>query len=298
MDKYLVDKRPVENSEMEANKNMDEETTPPSYVFLRGKRDRENEWDMEFDDFKTQISEMMKALMAKQETELKNLFNPTLTDIKRTNLSIENSIGLLMSKNEELSKKVEQLETQKKKDYEYITIMEKKIEDMQRTERKNNIEMKNVPKGNTETKEDLINMVERLGKSINCNINKSDVKDIYRVRGKKEGPTNTPIIVEFSSTILKANVLKMSKSYNIKNRGKLCAKHIGFTKNEDTPIFVSEQLTIKGSRLFYLARDLAKSKGYKFCWTSYGRVHVRRDENSPIITVHCEEQVNKLMQAS
>lgn len=177
-------------------------------------------------------------------------------------------------------------------------ILENRLEDIQRTNRKNNIEMKNVPKGKTETKEDLMDMVVRLGKSIDCNINQSDVKDIYRVRGKKEGQTNTPIIVEFSSTILKANVLKMSKARNIKHKGKLCAKHIGFTKNEDTPIFVAEQLTIKGSRLHYLARDLAKSKDYKFCWTSYGRVHVRRNESSPIITIHSEDQVNKLMQAS
>lgn len=274
------------------------ETTPPNYVLLRGKRGRTDDWEADFGSFKEEMKEMIGTLMAKQETEIKRFFNPTLLEIQKTNLNIENSIALLMSKNEELTKRVEQLEIEKKKDYEYMYILENRLEDIQRTNRKNNIEMKNVPKGKTETKEDLMDMVVRLGKSIDCNINQSDVKDIYRVRGKKEGQTNTPIIVEFSSTILKANVLKMSKARNIKHKGKLCAKHIGFTKNEDTPIFVAEQLTIKGSRLHYLARDLAKSKDYKFCWTSYGRVHVRRNESSPIITIHSEDQVNKLMQAS
>lgn len=295
MDKYLLPGKSSSETNL-TKENM--ETTPPNYVLLRGKRGRTDDWEADFGSFKEEMKEMIGTLMAKQETEIKRFFNPTLLEIQKTNLNIENSIALLMSKNEELTKRVEQLEIEKKKDYEYMYILENRLEDIQRTNRKNNIEMKNVPKGKTETKEDLMDMVVRLGKSIDCNINQSDVKDIYRVRGKKEGQTNTPIIVEFSSTILKANVLKMSKARNIKHKGKLCAKHIGFTKNEDTPIFVAEQLTIKGSRLHYLARDLAKSKDYKFCWTSYGRVHVRRNESSPIITIHSEDQVNKLMQAS
>lgn len=155
-----------------------------------------------------------------------------------------------------------------------------------------------MPKNNSEEKEDLVNMVLRLGKSINCNFNKSDVKDIYRVREKKDGQKNTPIVVEFSSTIVKTDVLKKSKAYNIRDKSKLRAKNLGFTKNEETPIFVSEQLTVKGSRLFFLARDLAKSKGYKFCWTSYGRVYVRKSENTPIILVKSENQVQSLFQAT
>lgn len=301
MDRYLVARNLTEKSPSEGNINLagqTMETTPPNYVFLRGKRDREFDWTTELSAFKEEMTSMMGDLMAAQETELKKFFTPTLTDIQNTNRNVESSIALLMSKNEELTKKVEQLEQQKSKDKEYISILENRLEDTQRTVRKSNIEIKNVPKNKVETKEEMINMVMRLGKSINCNINKTDVKDIYRVKSKKVEQNNTPIIVELSSTILKADVLKMTKAHNIKHKGKLCAKHLGLTKNEDTPIFVSEQLTVKGSRLHFLARDLAKSKGYKFCWTSFGRVYVRKDENSQILTISNENQVNSLLQAT
>lgn len=299
MEKFLTDKKLMDKSSSEGNLTLvsHTDTTSPNYGFRRAKRDREEDWTSDFSAFKEEMKTMMGALMTDQESELKKLFTPTLIEIQKTNRNIESSIALLMSKNEELTKKVENLEQQKKKDNEYISILENRVEDIQRTDRKSNIEVKNVPKGKSETKEDMINMVLRLGKSIDCNINKSEIKDIYRVRGKKEGQINTPIIVEFSSTILKTDVLKMSKAHNIKHKGKLCAKHLGFTRNEDTPIFVSEQLTVKGSRLHYLARDLAKSKSYKFCWTSYGRVYVRKNENSPIITIYSENQVNNLIQA-
>lgn len=272
--------------------------TPPDYLFLGNKRPREDDFGGNFSDFKKEVISMMENLMANQEKELKSIFTPALTDIKKSNENIVSSIALLATQNEELTRKIEQLELKSRKDQEYITVLENKMEDMQRSQRKSNIEIKNVPKTATETKEDLVNMVVNLGRTINCSVTKSDVTDIYRVRGKKEGQTNTPIVVELSSTILKTDVLKMSKAFNIKYKTKLRAKHLGLTKNEETPVYVAEQLTTKASRLFFLARDLSKSKGFKFCWTSYGRVYVRKTENSAIVTITNESQINSLMQTA
>lgn len=174
--------------------------------------------------------------------------------------------------------------------------MEEKVEDLQRVNRKSNIEIKNAPKISKESKEDLIQMVLTLAKSVDCNLNKADISDIYRVQSKRERTQNSTIIVEMTSTIKKTEFLKTTKSYNIKHKEKICAKHLGFTTNEYVPIFISEQLTPKGARLHFLARDLAKSKSYKFCWSAYGRVYVRKNETSPIILIKNESQVNSLMQ--
>lgn len=272
--------------------------TPPNYVFSRAKRPREEDFVEQFRAFKEEMRKMITSLIAEQEKELKNLFTPTLSDIKKSNENIESSIGLLSTQYEDLAKKMLSLEQQSVKYSEDIVILESKIEDMQRIQRKSNLEMKNVPKNTNETKDDLINMVLHLGTSINCCVVKNDIRDIYRVRSKKDGQINTPIVIELASTILKADMLKMCKVFNIKDKSKLRAKHLGFTKNEETNVFVAEQLTTKASRLFYLARDLAKSKGYKFCWTSYGRVYVRLNENTPIITINSELQIKSLFQSA
>ncbi|KAL4710608.1 hypothetical protein ACJJTC_003244 [Scirpophaga incertulas] len=78
---------------------------------------------------------------------------------------------------------------------------------------------------------------------------------------------------------------------------KLRAKHLGWRKQEETPIFVSEHLTGKAARLYFLARDLAKNKLYKFCWTSLGRVYVRKNEekDSPYIQITSEHQIQDLL---
>lgn len=272
--------------------------TPPKFVFSRAKRPREEDFVEQFKVFKEEMRNMITSLIAEQEKELKNLFSPTLSDIKKSNENIESSIGLLSRQYEDLAKKMQSLEQQSAKHREDIAILELKIEDMQRAQRKSSLEIKNVPKCTNETRDDLINMVLHLGKSINCCIVKNDIRDIYRVRRKKDVQINTPIVVELTSSILKTDVLKMCKAFNIKNKSKLRVKHLGFTKNEETNVFVAEQLTTKASRLFYLARDLAKSKGYKFCWTSYGRVYVRMNENTPIVTINSELQINSLFQSA
>lgn len=130
--------------------------------------------------------------------------------------------------------------------------------------RKTNFEIKSVPKKVAETKEDLIKMAMFLSETIGGSLKEGDIKEIYRVRVKKEGSPNTPIIEETISTFCRNGILKMAKVLNSKHKSKLCASHLGLKLNEDSPIFVSEQLTSKGSRLHFLARDLVKSKKFKY----------------------------------
>lgn len=274
-------------------------TTPPSFVSLRNKRKREDEeMSNELAQVKEDIKELkllITSLTATQGGELKKIA-PTLSEIQHSNRNIENSVSFLTAQNEEYKKKIEMLEEKTKEDRKYIVVLEDKIEELQKTTRKTSIEIKNVPKKNSETKDDLVEMTSCLAENIGCEFNKTYIRDIYRVRGKREGMRNSPIIVEMSSTLIKNDILKMSKAFNLKHKTKLCAKHLGFRTAEETPIFVTENLTAKASRLYFLGRELVKTKTYKFCWTAYGKVYVRKDETTPIILVRNEPQIQQLLQ--
>ncbi|XP_060801128.1 myosin-15-like [Amyelois transitella] len=268
---------------------MNSETTPPSFINCRRKKRK-----LEGNDELKEMKDMIVRLTEIQEKEFKkNAF--TLKEIQQSNRNIENTVSFLSAQNEELKLKIEKLQAEKIEDRKLITTLENKIEDIQRENRKANLELKNVPKKHNETKEDLVEMVVNLSKNIGGEISKSNIKDIYRVRGKKDEIKNTPIIIETSSTIVKNDILKLCKSFNIKHKTKLCAKHLGHRVSEDTPIYISEHLTAKASRLYFLARDLVKAKTFKFCWTAYGRVYLRKDEQSPIILVFSESQIQNLI---
>lgn len=270
------------------------DVTPPNYVAVRNKRAREEDLPSEFISFKDEMKEMFTSFINTQQNDLRNIA-ASIKEIQQTNNKIENSISYLAAQNEELKNKINQLELQVKKDQDYICVLEDRIEEMQRCTRKNNIEIKNVPKKIQESREDLTKMVLCLAKNIDLEINPRDIKDIFRLHGKKEGK-NPPILVELDSAIIKQDLLKKTKSFNIRNKSKLQARHLGFTTNADNPIFISEQLTPKNARLFFLARDLAKTKQYKFCWTSFGRVFVKQDENSKVVLIRSEAQVHGLLQ--
>ncbi|KAI5631087.1 hypothetical protein NE865_16199 [Phthorimaea operculella] len=247
-----------------------------------------------FDEFRAEMRKLITSFATSQREEMAQL-NATMKEIKETNISIGVQLAFVSAQNEELKLKINKLEGLAREDREYIMFLEDRLDDLQLAYRKTNFEIKGVPKLQSETKQDLVNMVVTLSETLDCKINKGDIKDIYRVRSKKPEQRNTPIVVETSSALLKTNLLKMAKNFNIKNKSKLRAKHMGFKTQEETPIFLSENLTPKAARLFFLARDLAKSKDYRFVWTSYGKVYVRRTEESAIIQIKTEQQIQNLL---
>lgn len=197
-----------------------EQTTPPCYVFQRQKRSREHEFEDEFNTFKDEMRNMITSLFEAQKSELENMVT---SQIGQTNKSIQECLGFLTAQNEELKKKLEQFEIQSRKDKDHITILEDKIEDLQRVNGKTTIELKNVPLIASESKEDLTKMVTCLSKNVHCEVKREDIRDIYRKRGKRNSDKNSPIVVELSSTLLKTDILKMCKLFNIKNKEKLQA---------------------------------------------------------------------------
>lgn len=271
------------------------EQTPPNFLTQRGHKRFRDSPGSELEKFKEEIKQMIKNFMLTQEKELK-IITPTLLEIKESNFNIENSIAFLTAQNEELKKKVENLENDRKLDKQYINHLEEKIEDISRDSRKRNISIKDVPKLEHETRGDLLNMVIKLSESVGHKISPSDISDVYRVRGRENDKPCTPIIVEMVSVLQKTEILSKCKEYNKANtRNKLSAKHLGH-RTLETPIYVMEHLTPKAARLRYLARDLSRSKNYVFCWTSLGKVFVRKTKTSAIIPIISELQVQRLFQ--
>lgn len=266
-----------------------ETSTPPNYVFSRDKKVDSSDFNAFRDEIRTLISSMFTA----QDIELKKISQP-LQDIQQSNQKIEASVSTLIAQNEDFKKKIHQLELQAQEDKNKIILMEEKIEFLEMNNRKSSFVIKNVPYAPNETKEYLIDLVLCLASTIGITISKSNLSDIYRVKAKSGASLNSPVVVETTSVLIKTEILRSCKSFNIKNKTKLCAKHLGMRKNEDCPVYVAEHLTTKGSRLMFLARDLIKSTSYKFCWTSYGKIYVRKDENSPVILIKTEAQIQGL----
>lgn len=163
---------------------------------------------------------------------------------------------------------------------------------MQRIAKLSAIEIRNVPiSAQPETKSDLCNIVYETCKVINVNVQQNAIRDVFRLNGKSGKGT---VVAEFASVIVKNDVVRGVKTYNKQHPAqRLNSAALGF-RGQANLIYVSEGLTNKGRRLFYLARDLAKTGDYKFCWTTSGKIYLRKNTDSPHIEVKDETQLLSL----
>ncbi|CAG4993870.1 unnamed protein product [Parnassius apollo] len=131
----------------------DKETSPPSFVSSRIKRKRSEEILTDLADFKAEMKEMITSWMDQQNSER--------TEITSALRSIEESLSFLSTKYDDMCKKVDLMEQERHKQKEYITILENKVENLMKAQRKYSFELKNVPRSEKESKETLLNMVEK-----------------------------------------------------------------------------------------------------------------------------------------
>ncbi|KAL0860249.1 hypothetical protein ABMA27_010556 [Loxostege sticticalis] len=120
-------------SEPMLNTSMDvqEDRTPPNYVFLRNRRPREAELSpSQLQDFKNEMTKLITSFISEQRKEY-GIISTSLKSLEQTTSNIELNISLLTLQNEEFKKKIESLESQAKQDREYISLLEDKIEDLQ-----------------------------------------------------------------------------------------------------------------------------------------------------------------------
>lgn len=236
------------------------------------------------DDLNVIMSEM-KNLFTKFEKEQNDKYNAlhaSMIDIRELNASIKTSCEFVNGKYDDLLKEFNKLTSERKENLAYIQILEEKVENLERAQRSSCLELRNIPITLKETKEDLSKIVIDTGNSLNVSINTSDIRDVYRLNTKNE--INKPIIVNFTTVITKEKVIKSIKSYNRTNKNNKFSTAKLYINGPDVPVYISEHLTSRAKRLFFLARDFSKTNGYSFCWTAHGKVFIRKKEGQ---TAHC-----------
>lgn len=265
--------------------------TPLNQMVNRSKRKKLDMDSEEHSEIRSELLEVYKTSLSQHQEQMNALY-PILKAIQESHSKIEATLAFVCQQNDDFKTQIVRLENELKKKEEHITLLEDKMEDLTRTSRGKYIEIKNIAMDSKEPKENLIKMVEDLSKNLEINVDQNEVSDIFKVKSNTDRKT---IIVEFKSTMTKDLFIKKAKAFNKKNpSNKLSAKHLGLRKNPDEPIYISEHLTLKAARLYFLARDLKRSKKFKYCWTSFGRIYLRKDDDAQIIWIRNEDQIVKL----
>lgn len=271
---------------------------------VRNSKRRRNSGEELKDDFnllKTELKEMISELMLSQTERLNTMeghIKEIITSnqiIRSTNLEIEKAMNYMSDQLAAFEKKISCFDTERLQLRKDIELLEDKVDYLESVSLKTSLELRNVPKRTNESKADLYGTIETLLVHLKQDFSlKTDIRDVRRLPSKKESKIS-PIQLEVSNTLMKENIIEAVRKFN-KDRpkkDKLNASHLGFNDPE-TPIYISEELSAKMRRLFYLARGVAKSENYKFCWSSNGRIYLRKDTSEPYILIKSEAQLEKL----
>ncbi|KAJ0169276.1 hypothetical protein K1T71_015160, partial [Dendrolimus kikuchii] len=204
-------------------------------VAKRPRKQAKNNSDEEFAVFKDDIKCMLEDWKNTQNSLLNKLIHEVAdikdqnNQIKQSNEEIEKSLDFLNLQYEDIKLKVQGLETERKEYLQHITFLETKIEDMERNAKLSSIEIRNVPLINkAETKTDLCNIVQNTCKALNVIVPQVAIRDVYRLN--KKNTKSSTIIADFTSVILKNEVIQGIKNYNNQHPGhRLSSAAIGFT---------------------------------------------------------------------
>lgn len=257
------------------------------------KRHCPGDWDAEIDsDFQQTMHQFMNSQSARLDKLEKHLLElvQQSSSIAKTNSDIEKSLNYMSEQITSVEVKIDALDGERTALVTQMTALEDKIANIDRQLIKTTVEIRDIPKTLAFFKDALFNMVQKLSTSLNLNIQGSDIRDIYRLPSKKE-KTTTAIAVEFNNTLQKSNFLKKIKDHNKNNDlKKLSTEHLGYIGTHNA-IYVSELLTPATKKLYFIARTFAKNHKYEYCWTSEGRVFLRKNKESQYLIVKDEEQL-------
>ncbi|KAG6439464.1 hypothetical protein O3G_MSEX000794 [Manduca sexta] len=267
----------------------DLETTKPTHRRKAKTTDDTNNNDKQLTAQISEIKQMFLDFKTLQEQKFEKLYT-SFEEIKKQNIDIHSSINYLSNSYDTLKDQLQKLETERQTNLQYIKTLEDKLDKLESSSRSTSIEIRNIPIQKQESKQTLLSTINTIGTAISAPVEQLQIKDIYRINSKDKD--NRPIIVDFTSVLTKENFINMYKKIN-KDKSKLTTDTIKIS-GPSKPIFISENLTPKMKRLFFLSRDIAKTKEYKYCWVSHGKIFLRKFDGSSIIQIKSENDIDCL----
>lgn len=208
-----------------------------------------------------EIRELLKLSTAQTEIKFLALQN-SMDEIISQNEEIKKSLDFTTKQYDDMVTKIEQIESERKTDRSYTCQLEynNRVENLERLFFLSKIEVRNIPKQEGESKEDLSKLITRTTSVFNVSLQRQEIKDIFHVN-KKAG--TFPIKVDLVSVTTKDNILQNLWNFNQKNsQKKLNTNHLKLA-GDINPIYISECLTPKMQRLFYLARKFATENDFQ-----------------------------------
>lgn len=206
---------------------------------------------------------------------------------------IEECSGQVVKENKLLKEEVVKLRNE-------LKIQRESTNDLEQYIRRDCIEISGIPEDPLEnTNEIVIKVADLMG----VEIDSSDISVSHRLPKK---PTSYSSAVsrdrrQRESKIIAKFVRRDVRDEFYRGRKRLSNKttrDLGFSDQSGNRIYINENLSPNNKRLFHECLKLKREMEFKFIWTHYGRIFLRKDANSPAKTVSNDKDLELISRIS
>ncbi|XP_046671022.1 uncharacterized protein LOC124361030 [Homalodisca vitripennis] len=234
------------------------------------------------------LETVMNTLKEMQEVQKNNAadFNKVYEAL---HTGLQENTGTLrggMERIEEYVKEIDELKRENAALKSKVVNLEQRVEDLENYSRRNCLEIHGIPEGRGERVSDV---VKEVGKALNMNIDEGMIDACHRI-GRKGSEKDRPrgIIVKFVRRTDRDALMNKRRE----RKKDFSTRHLGL--NTDIPIFVNDSLSPSRRRLFALARQQKKDKGYKYLWLRNGNILMRQHDGGEIIEIRTQADLSNL----
>lgn len=223
--------------------------------------------------------------LLKHFTDITSNLKQELDEVKKSMEFMNNTFEELRGTKQELENlKKDNAALKKEKDELALSLLSttKELTDLKQYTRKNNLEIKGIPK---EEKESLVEVVQKIGGKVGVAVAASDIDVVHRVPTKDKDKTN--VIVRFVSRARRDEVLQAAK------KKRFAANEIGFP--DTNAVFINEHLCPENKALLGMAIAKKKEKNWKFVWVTESKILARKAENARAIHIATKEDLAKIV---
>ena len=217
--------------------------------------------DKSFNPFKKSIGDEMRNIKESME-----FISTKFDEFKKTTEKVVEELKQVRSENQILKIRIESLE--------------QKINTQEQREKQKNLIVAGVP---DQPDEDTRKATIKILTALKVNINKEDIKEVYRIGKQKE---NRTIMLKLEKPRNKQEILnrvRETKGIKVQECG---------LQGENKNIYFNEDLTKQNQQLFKKARDYRKGKNYKSVYCLNGKIYLRKNDREKPIHISSEEDLN------
>ena len=236
-------------------------------------------------------SKLTAILSSILDAKLKT-YEESMTFFNTSFESMKVKIGGLEKQTKNLAQENDRLKSDSAVMKKEISDLRSAIDEQAQYSRRECLEIRGVP---ITSGEDTDEIVKKIGALTEVDIIDKDISISHRIplssNGESgESPIRHPaIVVKFTNRRIRDRLYKARlklKSYNISD--------IGLGRYGESKIFIQESLTEAKRKLFKNCLKFRKDQNYKFIWTHYGVIYLRRNEHTPASRVTSAGDLEKL----